>query len=67
MTTKGSTQAWVRGLCTKAQKAWDKRPSKSTRVEFTWQGEPYVVTRAEDEFRLSVETPEGKVVASRYD
>ena len=50
-----------------AQKAWDKRPSKSDRVEFTWKGERYVVTRVEEEFRLSVETPDGQAVASRYD
>lgn len=67
MTTKGSTQAWVRGLCTKAQKAWDKRPSKSTRAEFRWQGEPYIVTRVEDEFHLNVESPDGQRVASRHD
>ena len=67
MPTKGPTRAWVRGLLNAAQKTWDKRPSESTRVEFTWRGEPYVVTRVEHDFRLSVDTPDGQAVASRYD
>lgn len=67
MPEKGPTRAWGRGLLNTAQKAWDKRSSKSDRVEFTWKGEPYVVSRVEDEFRLSVETPDGQAVGSRYD
>jgi len=66
MPEKGPTRAWGRGLLNTAQKAWDKRSSKSDRAEFTWKGEPYVAFRVE-EFRLSVETPDGQAVGSRYD
>jgi hypothetical protein len=67
MTTKGPTRAWTRGLCNAAQKAWDKRPSESDRVDLTWKGEQDVGSRVEEEFPLRVETPEGQAVAPRYD
>ena len=67
MTTKGQTRAQARGLANRARRAWDKRAPESTQAEFTWRGERYVVSRVEDEFRLSVETPHGRAVASLYD
>ncbi len=67
MTMKGPTRACARGLDNAAQKAWDKRPSRSAQVESAWKGKQYVVTRVEDEARLSVERPDGQVVASWYD
>ena len=67
MTTKGQTRAQARGLGNRARQAWNRRDPESDQAEFTWRGERYVVSRVEDEFRLSVETPDGKAVASLYD
>jgi hypothetical protein len=54
----------VTALCNAAQAAWDNAPPRARRVRFSWQGNPYVSTLTN--FRMLVQTPDGKPLCCRY-
>lgn len=59
------TPAEVTDICSHGQVAWDKLGDRASKAPFTWRGMKFVAMRSQ--FRLMVDTADGRPVACRYD
>ncbi|MBN8841831.1 MAG: hypothetical protein J0H88_01185 [Sphingomonadales bacterium] len=59
------SSAEVTDICAHAKVAWDKIGPRATKAPFTWRGMKFVASHSQ--FRLLVDTVDGRPVACRYD